>query len=680
MEALARNRQSPTGLVFALWGGGALLAVAFGVASAASVTAVAGLLAVLAASAVLAAALTATRWALIVLLFLLYSYAGWVAAHAVGAPEISVALLLIIIAVLAWRQLTRTDEFSLPSELIAVLMLGFTFAASAAFAADLGVSLRNIWDFIGYALTVVAIVALLDRPVWLRRAVWTLVVAGGALAIISLVQAGTGAYESDFAGFAIAKPEGAGVFRVGGPLDPNYFGQVLVVTAILALYLGLCARGRPSGVLALAMFAACVAATGLTGSRGALVAAAAAFCLILLLAPIPRGLVAATLALVATAGLLFLPSGLKARVGLPTSAADSMQAATVEKGSEAAMRGRESENRVGLAMFRDHPVLGVGPGNYPGHYLEYSPKIGLDPRLEAREPHNLYLGALAETGIIGGCAFLTVLGLALRGAWRGRHWLRGNDALLAEGIFVALVSFLVAGLFLHAAYPRYLWIMVGLGFAAGQLARNQAPAGELGMRLAGDGTTGRLAAAEPQLVTPHSNRGGRRPAPAPVIPWATLIAGAACVAIILIVIGGGNDKNTAGPTSTAPMSVALTPSESPTTPAQSPPATTPAQSPPATTPAQTGPPAEPAGRPTPRTARCDPIIGSGTANSGMSYPVTSFARDGNLANCAKAKSVLLSALNGGRTTIGKWRCTTRPTGPTIATCTSVGGRTIQARG
>jgi hypothetical protein len=232
MEALARNRQSPsTGLAVALWGGGALLAVIFGVAAATSVAAVAGLIGVLVASAVVVAAFTATRWALLALLFLLYSYSGWVVGHTFGGPEVSQVLLLIIIAALAWRHFERTERFSLPGELIAFLILGVAIATSAAFTTDVNASLHQIWDFIGYGLTVVAIVALLDRPVWLRRAVWTVVVAGGALAIVSLLQAGTGAYDNDFGGFAIARPEGAGVFRIGGPLDPNFFGQVLVATA-----------------------------------------------------------------------------------------------------------------------------------------------------------------------------------------------------------------------------------------------------------------------------------------------------------------------------------------------------------------------------------------------------------------------------------------------------------------
>ena len=61
----------------------------------------------------------------------------------------------------------------------------------------------------------------------------------------------------------------------------------------------------------------------------------------------------------------------------------------------------------------------------------------------------------------------------LRGAWRARQRLARRDALLAEGIFVALMSFLVAGLFLHAS-SCYLWIVIGFGFVAGNLARGTA--------------------------------------------------------------------------------------------------------------------------------------------------------------------------------------------------------------
>jgi putative inorganic carbon (HCO3(-)) transporter len=638
MEALAHKRQSPsTGLALVLWGVGALLAVVFGVAAATSVAAVAGLIALLAASAVVVVAFAAPRWALLALLFLLYSYAGWVVGHALGGPEVSQALLLIIIAVVAWRHWERAERFSLPGELIAVLILGVASAASAAFTTDADASVRQIWDFIGYGLTVVAIVALLDRPAWLRRAVWTVVVAGGALAIVSLIQAATGAWGNDFGGFAIARAEGAGVFRVGGPLDPNFFGQVLIATAALAVYLALSARDRASRGLALSICMACLVTTGLTGSRGALIATAAAFCLFLLLAPIPRDLGVAITALVVAAGLVFMPAGLQARIGLSNSSSDP-EVAKVTRGSEDAIQGRKSENLAALQMFRDHPIFGVGPGNYSQHYLSYSERIGLDPRLAPREAHSLYLGALGETGIVGACALLAVLWLAVRGAWRGRRSLRGGDALLAEGIFVSLMSFLVAGLFLHAAYPRYLWILVGFGFAAGQLARKAAvsPASAGTVALEQPAVAGPTSATPPARTRPGLRWPGRPGRFA--FASAMGIAVAACVAIGLLVASGGDRE----------------------------------------APAQVSARAEPASGPAGVTAHCDPIIGSGMANSGMKYALTTFAPEGKPASCASAQSIVLSALNGGGSTIEGWSCTTNPAGPAIATCTAADGAKISA--
>jgi putative inorganic carbon (hco3(-)) transporter len=630
VEALAHTRRRPSldGLSFAIWGGGALLAVVFGLAAATSMTAVAAVLAVLATSAVLAAAFMATRWALLILLFLLYSYAGWVVGHMLGGPEVSQALLLIIIAALAVHHLTRTERFSPPGELTAVLILGLAFVTSAAFTSDLSSSLQQIWDFLGYGLTVMAIVVLLDRPIWLRRAVWTVVIAGGALAVVSLLQAGTGTYGSDFAGFAIARDEGGGVFRVGGPLDPNFFGQVLVATAVLAVYLALSTRDRGARGLALAVFLACIATMGLTGSRGALVATAAAVCLVLLLGPIPRDLGIVAVALVVAAGLVFLPSGLQARIGLPTASLSPEQA-TVTRGSEDALQGRKSENLAALQMFRDHPIAGVGPGNYPRHYLSYSQQIGLDPRLADRQAHSLYFGALAETGILGAGALLAVLWLALRGAWRGRRGLRGDQALLAEGIFVALASYLVAGLFLHDAYPRYLWILVGFGFVAGQLAR----------KAAASAAPEPLPAEGPAVPAPATApaRPGRR---APSFAAAIVAAVAACGAVVVLLTGNADRK----------------------------------------TPAQTAPPAQPPGTLATRSVQCDPIIGSGVANSGRQYTLTLWASAGKPIGCDKAQSIVLSALSGGGTTQGEWNCSTNPAGPTIATCTSAGGETIRAEG
>jgi hypothetical protein len=158
-------------------------------------------------------------------------------------------------------------------------------------------------------------------------------------------------------------------------------------------------------------------------------------------------------------------------------------------------------------------------------------------------------------------------------------------------------------------------------------------------------------------VTTPPRRGGG----IPVLIGGLLLAAAAAVALALIL--SGNDESVGIQTSSTPTAVALTPRETSTIPAQSPP-----------------PAAAPAPKPTTRSTNCDPIIGSGTANSGRSYAVTSSATGGDPAGCGEAHSVLLSALNGGGAAIGEWHCTTQPSGRTIASCTAPGGRKIQARG
>jgi len=149
-------------------------------------------------------------------------------------------------------------------------------------------------------------------------------------------------------------------------------------------------------------------------------------------------------------------------------------------------------------------------------------------------------------------------------------------------------------------------------------------------------------------------RRGRLPAFLGVL----LLVAAAVIAIILI-FGGGDDESTTGERSGTPT-VAITPT--------------------GPTAGEANAPAAPAGTSGQRAERCEPIIGSGTANAGETYSVTSSATDGDPADCTEARSVLLGALNGGGPTIGGWRCTTDPSAPTIASCTSVGGRAIQARG
>ncbi len=61
---------------------------------------------------------------------------------------------------------------------------------------------------------------------------------------------------------------------------------------------------------------------------------------------------------------------------------------------------------AGLHMFMDHPVLGVGIGNYADAYPQYFITIFTNPLGHA---HNYYINIAAETGLIGLLAFILFL-------------------------------------------------------------------------------------------------------------------------------------------------------------------------------------------------------------------------------------------------------------------------------
>ncbi len=99
-------------------------------------------------------------------------------------------------------------------------------------------------------------------------------------------------------------------------------------------------------------------------------------------------------------------------------------------------------------MIADHPLYGVGPGNFAQNYLQYRRPAAEE---EIKTPHNLFVHAAAQYGIPLGALFVLILAYVLIGAtrprtgqadddeppvakpWRG--WLLG--AILVAGVFVA---------------------------------------------------------------------------------------------------------------------------------------------------------------------------------------------------------------------------------------------------
>jgi O-antigen ligase len=112
--------------------------------------------------------------------------------------------------------------------------------------------------------------------------------------------------------------------------------------------------------------------------------------------------------------------------------------------------------RVALDVFEDHPVAGVGADNFFQDYLALG-----DSSETPRNPHNLALRTLAQTGVIGTLLLLAAFGAALAAGWRAmRGWPDPLAATVAGGAVLAFAYWVVHGM------TDWFWEWAGLGAPA----------------------------------------------------------------------------------------------------------------------------------------------------------------------------------------------------------------------
>jgi O-antigen ligase len=125
--------------------------------------------------------------------------------------------------------------------------------------------------------------------------------------------------------------------------------------------------------------------------------------------------------------------------------------------------------KAGLAMFRDHPLTGVGLEDLHPIYDRYKPPAAREP---AGHLHSVYIQIAATMGVVGLAAFAWLYVSLFRTA-RGGVSLRsrGLGAGVRLGVIGALAGFLVAGLFEwnfgDEELLDLLYTLVGIAWAAG---------------------------------------------------------------------------------------------------------------------------------------------------------------------------------------------------------------------
>jgi len=113
---------------------------------------------------------------------------------------------------------------------------------------------------------------------------------------------------------------------------------------------------------------------------------------------------------------------------------------------DATTRDRLAMLSGGLRMIRDHPLLGVGPGQVKHVYPVYAPPEAI--RRSTSHLHNSPLQITVERGVIGLGLWLWIFAAWFRCAIRAWRALPvAVDRALALGALLAVAAFLVAGLF-----------------------------------------------------------------------------------------------------------------------------------------------------------------------------------------------------------------------------------------
>jgi O-antigen ligase len=382
--------------------------------------------------------------------------------------------LIIIWTFLAWgtRYLLmgkNAPKLRLPLLRPILIYLG-AFLVSVALADFKDVALDGLLDLVKSLAIFYLVVNLLPSPRKLLSGIFAIMVAALLMSAPVVFQQVTG---SRFDFWGLAQTTYASLFgdqwgyRASGSIgDPNFFGLILVASLPLSIVQALGGRSKKRRIFALFVLALTLLAIGFTYSRGAMVGIGFV-ALAMAAGHKRRELVVAGAAVLLLGVLVYMPKEYSLRM---LTLRDISVSTDQQRIADASYRGRRSELLVGWEMFKDHPIWGVGPGNYGPDYLKYNAIVGLDERHTSREAHNLFMQTASETGLVGLSAFLFLIGTALWKTWKTILKLRAAGANRFAGLTWALeVSmgvYLLLSFFLHGAYFRHFMILLGLAALA----------------------------------------------------------------------------------------------------------------------------------------------------------------------------------------------------------------------
>ncbi|MFI6499510.1 O-antigen ligase family protein [Nonomuraea typhae] len=343
----------------------------------------------------------------------------------VTAADLAATGLAAAAAVSALRNRRR-----LPRRVCVLALPAVAVALATLTSADVMGSLPGFVRYLQIFVVVPLAVVIAVRDETDRRLVaGAVLAAAGVQALLGTWQA----YSGTGAAYGSENIRAVGTF---GAVDVMGMATIVSYGTILVLAVLLTARGRWKAAAAVPL-AVMAAALVLSLSRGAWLACCVAALVMVLLSGWRKVLATAFAGVVVVALVLGTGWGsatLKQRVA---------SIAAVSSQPDQSVSDRYGLWETAVAMWKDHPLLGVGPRGFAAYRDTYAPlqvSAGSDTddpvngfqRQELRSPHNMYLLVLSEQGLVGLSAFCLLWGALI--VWTIR---RGRKAALVAAGFLA---------------------------------------------------------------------------------------------------------------------------------------------------------------------------------------------------------------------------------------------------
>jgi putative inorganic carbon (HCO3(-)) transporter len=419
------------------------------------------------------------EFGLLALAFITYTRFSDIVVQYHNSPSIAKPFLAMLILSILMRWVIFRESpkgWIIPAVLLGIY--GLAGFASLIYSPVPDRVLGGIIDYAKDAIIAIVVVVLLQSRPSFRKTMWTLIIVGIFLGGLSVHQYVTKSYDNNYGGFAITGSHQIvgedDEYRVGGPLeDPNFFSQIMVVLIPISLERFFHERRmllKFLALLAVALVSLCVL---LSYSRGGFLALIVALGAYFYYYP-PRQW---QLLLIVLAGLVLIAVAPPKYFDRILTLSEFFQPRDTLRTNELSFRGRLSENLAAWEMIKANPLFGVGLKSYNYLFPTYSKNLGLALVAGEREAHNLYLEVTAETGLVGLTAFLTIIYVSYRTILTARReMLRHHQyefAAMLVGFMAGLTGYLVAATFIHGAYPRYFYFLIGVALSLRQIALHE---------------------------------------------------------------------------------------------------------------------------------------------------------------------------------------------------------------